>query len=178
MPCRRCTSPLTRAQGDRIVILDAYGTVHPDAFVAAFDMADCVNFHIYVQEDTAHRAEQLSTRLGRPVTDWIIVFNLAGMTLRHVYGPLMTFVTDTLKIDEAHYPETLACAAIVCAPKVFTVIFAMLKPFVDPATLAKTKVLGADWMAAMAEWVPDALVPRDWGGSGQPWDKPVCCCAV
>jgi hypothetical protein len=50
-----------------------------------------------------------------------------------------------LQIDQDNYPEMMRRMYLVNTPGLFTTLFAMLKPFIDPVTLSKIEVLGSDF---------------------------------
>lgn len=47
----------------------------------------------------------------------------------------------------------------------------MLKPFIDPCALEKTKFCGTDWKATALEWMTEEQIPKEWGGKGMTWTK-------
>ncbi len=115
--------------------------------------------------------EVASVKQGKPVTDCVFVFNMTGLGLRHLRGDIMASVTECFTIDEKYYPgtyffsfktcddssflvkELVACAMVINAPKIFTILYKLVTPFVDPDTLAKTKIFGADFMDEMLKWM-------------------------
>ena len=52
------------------------------------------------------------------------------------------------------------------APWIFSLVFKMVKPFIDPVTVQKVRILGS--VAELFEHVPRAAIPTSMGGS--------CCC--
>jgi hypothetical protein len=60
---------------------------------------------------------------------------------------------------------------VINAPKVFTLLFKLVSPFVDPDTLLKTKILGADFMEEALKWMNPENIPEQWGGKGRAWKK-------
>lgn len=97
------------AKGDRVLAMDWYASIDPQALMAAFEYEDLINFHIYVQEYWVKRGEANSERLGRPITDFVIMFNLEGLATRHLFGPCMSFVQECFKMDEMYYVSRSCC---------------------------------------------------------------------
>lgn len=108
---------------------------------------------------------------AQPVDGVVVLFNLSQLTMKHTLGPLMTYASECMSLDEKHYPELLAWSLVFNAPKVFTVLFAMVKPLLDPVTLSKLCVAGPAWQPECAKWVPLSSLPAEWGGTGAPWVK-------
>ncbi|OXA63864.1 retinal-binding protein [Folsomia candida] len=77
------------------------------------------------------------------------------------------FMTNMQTNMDANYPEILRYAMIINAPKVFAIIFNMLKPIIPKATLEKIDIFGPDpekWRAIVREKFPVELIPAYWGG--------------
>jgi hypothetical protein len=66
----------------------------------------------------------------------------------------------------ANYPDTVHRLLVVNAPWIFSLVFKMVKPFIDPVTVQKVRMLGS--VAELFEHVPRAAIPTSMGGS--------CCC--
>lgn len=65
-------------------------------------------------------------------------------------------------VMDNHYPELLRYAIIVNAPKIFSVLFAMLKPFIPKATLEKIDIYGPEpekWKAVLQKRFPVEKIP-------------------
>ena len=93
---------------------------------------------------------------------------------RSFFGFLvMEEIKEVFRIDENYYPEIVAVALVVNAPKVFQILLSLLRPFIDEDTLKKTKILGADWMDEALKYVKPENLPSDWieGAKGPKWEK-------
>lgn len=78
------------------------------------------------------------------------------------------FMARMQKSFDENYPEVLRYAMIVNAPKVFSVIFNLLKPVIPKATLEKIDIFGPDpekWKSIVREKFPTENIPPHWGGS-------------
>lgn len=54
------------------------------------------------------------------------------------------------------------------APKLFTIMFNMMKPFLNPATVAKVRIFGhnkEEWLAALLEEIDADQLPAFYGGT-------------
>ncbi|KAL6779921.1 hypothetical protein ACKKBG_A14310 [Auxenochlorella protothecoides x Auxenochlorella symbiontica] len=68
------------------------------------------------------------------VEDWVWVLDMHGFGLRDI-DPRIAFAF--LKVSAAHYPERLAQAYIVSAPRIFSTFWHSISPFIDAKTKAK-----------------------------------------
>jgi hypothetical protein len=73
-----------------------------------------------------------------------------------------------LQISESKYPELLRCVFVINAPKIFAILYSMIKPFMHEKTKNKVQIYSHDssiWKAALlAEIDPDQL-PVCYGGT-------------
>lgn len=84
------------------------------------------------------------------------------------------FMITMNQMMDANYPELLRYAMIVNAPKIFALLFAMLKPFIPKNTLDKIEIFGPDqekWRAVVREKFPCSQIPPYWGGTKEGVDE-------
>lgn len=106
---------------------------------------------------------------------------------------------ESIRITEANYPEGVRRVFLIngknrtnspflsfhdpyihyfLVPSVFTMVFAMIKPFLGQGTLDKLKIFGNDpktWKAALLEEIDASQLPVHYGGSmTDPDGNPMC----
>ena len=59
------------------------------------------------------------------------MLDLKEVTFSHVYQPAMKLVKICFAIDEANYPEGLKKVFVLNEPTFFSIIWKILKPFLD-----------------------------------------------
>jgi len=75
---------------------------------------------------------------------------------------------ESTKILEANYPENLGRLFIINAPKMFTMLFTLVKPLLSQATIDKFHIYGTDekeWRAALLEYIDADQLPVYYGGT-------------
>eukprot|EP00227_Mantoniella_beaufortii_P009946 CAMPEP_0197581592 /NCGR_PEP_ID=MMETSP1326-20131121/5059_1 /TAXON_ID=1155430 /ORGANISM="Genus nov. species nov., Strain RCC2288" /LENGTH=471 /DNA_ID=CAMNT_0043145521 /DNA_START=37 /DNA_END=1452 /DNA_ORIENTATION=- len=87
--------------------------------------------------------QEASRRIGKPITQGINVWDMKGLTLSAFTAKVREISSATSKIAQDNYPESLGAAYVVNAPAIFSVIWAVIKQFLDPKTVAKVHILGA-----------------------------------
>jgi hypothetical protein len=112
------------------------------------------------------RLEYASVKHSQPIEKQVIVFNLANMSYSVDTNAISVF-RQTLAIDEAYYPERLHCLYMVNAPWFFTAIWSMIRPWLDPITANKIRILGAEFLEVLREEIADDQIPPHYGGSGK-----------
>jgi CRAL/TRIO domain len=77
-----------------------------------------------------------------------------------VYG----YLQRASAISQNYYPERLGKLYIINAPWGFSSVFAVVKRFLDPVTVAKIHVLGTGYQRELLSQVPAENLPRQVGG--------------
>lgn len=73
-----------------------------------------------------------------------------------------------MKIYEANYPETLARCIIINSPRIFALLFALVKPFLSQNTVDKISIFDSNenaWKKAIEEVVDLNQLPVRYGGT-------------
>ncbi|KAK7051129.1 hypothetical protein SK128_003800, partial [Halocaridina rubra] len=138
---------------------------------------DYVRYTIRVLEASIQDMAVQTQRLGHPVTQQCCIFDLEDFSLRHVtWKPAMDVILELVQLYEANYPELLKCAYVINAPKVFTLAYAVIKPFLHDVTLKKIKIYGySGWKEALLKDIDADQLPQHWGGSRtDPDGNPKC----
>ena len=78
-------------------------------------------------------------RMEGDVTKHIVIFDMGGFSLWHND---LRKVHQLVTITQTCYPERLSLAALVNVPTLFLGVWAVIKPWLDPETLAKVHLFG------------------------------------
>ena len=138
-----------------------------------FTEDDIFNRHIRQQEVMIRRLERASARHGRPIEKQIIVMDMKNVSMTMDFMALRVF-KRTVVIDEACYPERLETLYMINAPFTFSILWAIIKPWIDPVTVAKFKILGGNYQDALKENIAEDQIPVEYGGTceGFGWTFP------
>jgi len=121
------------------------------------------------------RMEEASATLGRRVDQQIVVLDMAGLSFWPNAAGLRIF-KRIIKIDASFYPETLRVQYIVNAPFIFSAIWAVVRPWLDPVTAAKVRIVGHSGTAsALLERIDASQLPAEYGGQSTFAMEPVRC---
>jgi hypothetical protein len=81
---------------------------------------------------------------------------------------VVEIIIEAARSFEANYPETLKSGFNINCPKVFAVLFNIIKPFLSERTLSKIKIYDSNatkWRPELLKVVPEPLLPKMYGGS-------------
>ena len=59
-------------------------------------------------------------------------------------GSALSLIKPTFQIDADYYPETVAAIYVINAPRLFSILYRLASPFVDPKTLQKVRIFGSE----------------------------------
>ena len=129
-----------------------------------------VKYHIWEQEACARLCLAQSKKTQTIVETVSIVVDLEDMTLTQVTGEFMTLIKLLAAVDSNQYPETTGRIFILNASTSFHVVWAMVKPWIVPATASKIKVLGGpdEYTPVLINFIGEENLPGNYGGASAP----------
>ncbi|XP_036764673.2 SEC14-like protein 2 isoform X4 [Manis pentadactyla] len=136
------------------------------------------------QQDLDNILKWQPSELGRKVETVLMVFDMEGLSLRHLWQPAVEVYQQFFAILEANYPETLknliivrASEGVSCvpAPKLFPVAFNLVKSFMSEETRRKIMILGGNWKQELPKFISSDQLPVEFGGTmTDPDGNPKC----
>lgn len=69
------------------------------------------------------------------------------------------------KIAQDYYPETMGAAYVVNAPKLFSLLWAIVKGFLDERTRSKVRIIGSNYRPVLLEAIDAENLPEFLGGT-------------
>uniref|UniRef100_A0A7S2U9B8 CRAL-TRIO domain-containing protein n=1 Tax=Attheya septentrionalis TaxID=420275 RepID=A0A7S2U9B8_9STRA len=96
------------------------------------------------------------------------VIDLQGIKLMDFAGEVIDFVKKASKFTGQHYPEKAGYVMVINVPAWFKLIWKVVKPMVDEATLKKIYILRGkkEILKALQERIPPEYIPSEYGGQG------------
>lgn len=117
----------------------------------------------YSAQDMAAQTE----KLGRVIEMHSFIFDLENFNLKQIaWKPALDMIINLVTMYEDHYPEMLKKAYVINAPKIYPIIYNMVKPFLSEETAKKIHVFGKDkWKEALLQDIAPEELPVHWGGT-------------
>nr|XP_044988653.1 SEC14-like protein 4 isoform X2 [Jaculus jaculus] len=121
------------------------------------------------------KSENMLRKLGRKIETMLMVFDMEGLGLRHLWKPAVEVYQQFFAILEANYPETVKNLVVVRAPKLFPVAFNLVKSFMSVETQKKILILGGNWKQELSKLISSDQLPVEFGGTmTDPDGNPKC----
>lgn len=128
-------------------------------------MDECVFFHIYQQERGMRMRRDAAKKLGKSINSFVFIEDAQGVSYAHMNKRGLELSKQNFLTDETHYPLLLEKMFIIRAPKVFTAMWALIKPFIDENTLQVIKIYGnTGWESDVLSAIPADQLPPEFGG--------------
>lgn len=157
------------------VWFDIVGTLDPKGILMSASKQDMIRKRIKVLELLLHECELQSQKLGRKIERLVMVFDVEGLGLRHLWKPAVEVYQQFFAILEANYPETVKNLIVIRAPKLFPVAFNLVKPFIGEVTQKKIVILGGNWKQELLKFMSPDQLPMEFGGTmTDPDGNPKC----
>ncbi|XP_023604670.1 SEC14-like protein 4 isoform X4 [Myotis lucifugus] len=157
------------------VWFDIIGNLDPKGLLLSASKQELIRKRIKVCERLLQECELQSRKLGRKIETVLMVFDLEGLGLQHLWKPAVEVYQQFFAIMEANYPETLKNLLIVRAPKLFPVAFNLVKSFMSEETRQKIVILGGNWKQELPKFISPDQLPVEFGGTlTDPDGNPKC----
>ncbi|XP_046633880.1 SEC14-like protein 2 isoform X4 [Daphnia pulicaria] len=151
------------------VLIVSFGNADWRGILQSVSKRDYLRYISYMAEKNLAAMRKNSSNQVNPMLYQTFIVDMEGLSMNQMaYKPFREVGFEGIQISEANYPESLRRVFIVNAPKVFTFVFNMVKPFLHPVTLDKISVFGFDkseWSAALLKEIDADQLPVHFGGT-------------
>lgn len=149
-----------RAKTGHPVWIDTPGKIDIKGLTISAKKSDFIRYQIYKVE------EILTEMRSRNAPDKAIMINdLSGYSLKLLFTPGMDILIKVLVLLEDNYPETLHKCYVVNSPKIFPIIYEIVKPFLSKRTSGKIKILGSNYKEILVDELGPDCLPETYGGN-------------
>lgn len=104
-----------------------------------------------------------SEAAGKRVLGTFVVVDLSGFGISQ-FWQMKDFARSSFQVSQDYFPETVARLAIVNAPRGFSAIWNVMKPWIAKETAAKVNIMGSDYKSKLLELIDADALPARLGG--------------
>ncbi|XP_045682800.1 SEC14-like protein 4 [Phyllostomus hastatus] len=157
------------------VLFEVIGNLDPKGLLLSASKQELIRRRIKVCEMLLRECELQSQKLGRKIETMIMVADMQGLGLKHLWKPAVEVYQQFFLMLDANYPEIVKNLIIVRAPKLFPVAFNLVKPFISEETRKKIVILGGNWKQELLKFISPDQLPVEFGGTmTDPDGNPKC----
>lgn len=102
-------------------------------------------------------------KAGRLLETCCSIMDLKGVGVSRV-SSVYNYVKSASALSQNYYPERLGKLYLINAPWGFSGAFNFVKSFLDPVTVQKIHILGANYLPEILAQVPKENLPKEFGG--------------
>lgn len=111
----------------------------------------------------SERLPACSLYMGHPVETFCTILDLGGVSLSNFYQ-VKDYISTAASIGQLRYPETMGKFYIINASWAFSVIWSMIKPWLDEVTVDKVEIVGGGYKEVLLKQIPKENLPKGLGG--------------
>lgn len=97
----------------------------------------------------------------------ITIIDCEGMGISQLTGEVMGFIRGANSFYGRHFPEKAGRIFVINVPMLFSAIWKMVSPFIDPVTVQKVKIVRgkSNVTKALSEDIELSNIPKEYGGT-------------
>lgn len=109
------------------------------------------------------RLPACSKAVGHPVETSCTILDLDNVSISNFYR-VKDYVMQAASIGQDRYPESMGKFYIINAPWTFSVVWNIVKPWLDEVTVAKIDIQGASYKDTLLKQIDEENLPVVFGG--------------
>lgn len=147
------------------IMIDPLGRLDFKGLLRSAKGDDILRLRMWIAERGIQLCKEQSEQLQKEVKSTTIIADLEGLGLKHMWKPGLHVFNTMATMFQDDYPDLMKRTLVVNAPRVFPVLFALVKPFLGEETKRKIKVLGGNWKHELLKYIDADQLPVQYGGT-------------
>mmetsp|Transcript_35597 Transcript_35597/g.89447 ORF Transcript_35597/g.89447 Transcript_35597/m.89447 type:complete len:382 (-) Transcript_35597:53-1198(-) len=140
---------------ERLGMCDAVGWCN------LFSLEDVLPYRLFKHENNRIDLERVQQENpDKKIFGRVVIMDLDGLGLKHIHKPALDMFREILRYDTENYPEMMKRLYVVNNPAMFGMVWKIVKPWLDPGTASKIKIIGSDYKQLYDDVPPDQLPPN------------------
>ena len=150
----------------RPIFINEVGKISVEKLLKVTTVERMLQFHVYEWEKLIREMyPACSKHVGHNIFQSFSIIDLKGLSYKQFNKTSRTFIQKVTKLDQEYFPEHLGQMFIVNAPKIFTMMWSVIKLWLDKRTLMKIKVYGSDFKEKILQYIDPDDLPDTLGGN-------------
>lgn len=144
--------------------IEKTGRVNVNKILTEFTQEELIRCHIYWIEFLCQLARLRSQRTGKHIESFCMIFDIKGCNLKT--RKALHIFKEYIGIDQRYYPERLGHMFVVNSPKIVTILWNIIKLWLDPVT--QQKFIFAHKSGSeneLLEYIDSDQLPSEYGGT-------------
>ncbi|XP_052799680.1 SEC14-like protein 2 isoform X1 [Mya arenaria] len=147
------------------IYIDPYGLIDIKGLLRSAKKIDLMRKFVHVMETVDKMCEEESKKCGRKVNALTVIYDLSGVGWNHISKPAADMYLTIVETAESKYPEVLKKVFVINSPKMFPVIWSVVRPFLHENTAKKVAVLAGNYQEALLKEIDADQLPMCYGGT-------------
>eukprot|EP00994_Dinema_validum_P001428 NODE_1288_length_1021_cov_111.407407_g989_i0.p1 GENE.NODE_1288_length_1021_cov_111.407407_g989_i0~~NODE_1288_length_1021_cov_111.407407_g989_i0.p1 ORF type:complete len:305 (+),score=40.15 NODE_1288_length_1021_cov_111.407407_g989_i0:71-985(+) len=125
-----------------------------------------IRSHVLIMELGEHLCKHQSRKVSKDISQATIICDMAGYNIKKLAcRPALDLFKQITDIDKNYYPENLRKAVVVNSPSIMSVVWRVVRPWLDPRTASKVKMHGSKYQNELLELIDAEHLPKFLGGT-------------
>ncbi|RXG69993.1 SEC14-like protein 2 [Armadillidium vulgare] len=149
------------------VIIALVGNFDVRGAIQSSTQGDRIKYVFKILENALKETRRVAEERGIHLDKNTVIFDMENFSIREfTWKPAIEFVIALLKMYEANYPETLRYAFVINVPRLFSLVYNLVKPFLHENTIKKIRIYGySGWKEDILEEIDPDQLPAHFGGN-------------
>ncbi|GAB5373191.1 hypothetical protein AAMO2058_001729100 [Amorphochlora amoebiformis] len=148
----------------RPVYFELTGKIRCDLLHANITKDNFLKCHAWGMQNMMARGEESSLELKKPVTKFVMVMDLDGMSFAQRSG--LQYILSVIAFDDKYYPNFLGKLYIVNLGWVFPMLWQLVKAYLPSYIKDHIELVSGDVKTEMPKYFPKSTLPPMYGGTG------------
>lgn len=147
------------------VYYEQIGRVDPETVMKHYALVDVKMYHCVSMERLEAIKAEISEKSGHRTYKHVVILDLAGFGFKHCSKKLYAQINSMVDIYQYFYPEALVRLFIINAPFVFKALWAVVSPWLHPATREQISFCkSGKHLAELTKYIDVDQIPVHYGG--------------
>ncbi|XP_071506050.1 SEC14-like protein 2 [Diadema antillarum] len=158
----------------RPIFLDPFGLIDFKGLLHSVTNTDMMKFYIKRFGGLYQLMLDQSEKLDRKVEGIHFIMDFEHLGRQHLSKPATQLQISIVNMCEHHFPELLYRIYIVRAPRLFPLLYSLIKPFLGEHTKNRTVFCKDNFADELLKQIDPEVLPRYWGGTREEDGDPKC----